>query len=435
MFLWHGGQKQFEYLLGHSRPELSSIDNFVTNLKQRKQFCDTRKIPYLHVVYPSKPVVMTEFTPEKIRDRVKSLYESCYADQIRSSKFANIIYPRMLLLEQKVNHAVFKQCDTHLSDTGSAIVSREILRSIGYQHDPLSFLIEEAHQGNGDLASMANIVDQTTETCLFTKHRSERMWDNRFFLKGNTDNVVVMFNPRSATKLRLLALGDSFLKDGLKSLSTFYRDILFVRSDTFQPELVDLFGPDAIITANTERYLCKVNRDEDSESVVTRLYGCKDYAPTASFISALRAQLSYQHYPNRYLTWSSQAEAMGFSGLGIGELGGDIILQSINEGAFESTGRDPQMLFPNTAIEPDRHYRLTISMQCNVAGRAQLFESEPSANRPNFSEARSQTLDVKEGINSLEFDLPPAARGRQLRLDPINRAGHFRILSMELIAA
>ncbi|MBJ7441393.1 MAG: hypothetical protein JHD35_20570 [Sphingopyxis sp.] len=434
MFLWHGGQKQFDYLMGQSKPEISSVENFIANLKQRKKFCDTRQISYLHVVYPSKPVIMTEFTPDNIRDRVKSLYLSCYADKVKSSQFVNVIYPRMLLLEQKSKHAVFKRCDTHMSDIGNVIISREILRCIGYQHDPLSFLVEESRPANGDLASMANIVGDTTEICLFTKYKSETMWDNRVFLKGNTDNVVIMFNPRSATKMRLLALGDSFLKDSLKPLSTFYRDILFVRSDTFQPDLVDLFGPDTVLTSNAERYLSKVNRDDDSESIVTRLYGRKDYVPTESFVAALRAQLSYLYYPNRYHIWSSQAEALAFTGLGIGELGGDIIFQPTNGGTFEATGRDPQMLFPKTAIEPHRHYRLKVSMQCSVPGRAQLFESEPSTNKPNFSETRSQTLEVNEGINSLEFDLPPTARGRQLRFDPINRAGQLRILSMELVA-
>ena len=173
----------------------------------------------------------------------------------------------------------------------------------------------EIRPRRGDLADMAGIRTRLPETFLVDSRRSLQILDNRPFLPSNTDNVAIAHNPRSASARRLLALGDSFLRDNLPTLATFYRDIFYVRSDLFQPELLDLFAPDDVVTANAERYLARVRSDAEAESVVMRGYGREDYRPAAAFVTALRAQLSARAYPAVYRGWAERMAARTFDRL------------------------------------------------------------------------------------------------------------------------
>ncbi|MCI4590344.1 hypothetical protein MOK15_09580 [Sphingobium sp. BYY-5] len=432
-FLWQGGQRQFDFLTGKSSASQSSVDNLVANLKGRTEFCAARNIPYLHVVFPSKPVTMTEYLPAEIRGQVQSLYERQYAGAIDAAMVESILYPRPTLLEEKASCPVFSRQDTHMTETGNAIVSREILRRLGHRHDPLSCMEAEERDRLGDLAIMAGTRKPLPERFLQTLQRTERIWDNRPFLPSNTDNVTIAHNPRSASRRRLLALGDSFLWTCLTPLSTFYRDILYVRSDLFQPELVDLFGPDDIVSANAERYLCKVRSDAEAESVVLGGYGRTNYHPSDSFVSALKAQLAYRPYLARYAEWASQVDAMCFDRIGAGEINNHLQFAKRDASRLTSTGQDPQIIFNNTPFKHDRRYQLKISMESDVESVAQLFES--SEEGYPFVENRSQTHRVMGGPNIFTFDLMPARRGKLLRFDPLKREGNIRNLSMELIEA
>nr|MBF0684664.1 hypothetical protein [Pseudomonas sp.] len=66
-FLWQGGHYQFDHLLGKRLPSPESVKNFSDNLAARRESLARRGVKYVHVVFPSKPVVMTEFLPAEYR--------------------------------------------------------------------------------------------------------------------------------------------------------------------------------------------------------------------------------------------------------------------------------------------------------------------------------------------------------------------------------
>nr|WP_244961235.1 hypothetical protein [Paracoccus sanguinis] len=433
MYLWKGGQAQFDFLTGARAPAPASVQNFAANLAARHAICDARGLSYVHVVYPSKPVVMTEFLPEGLRPTVQSLFQRHYSPALGPDAVAPL-YPRETLIEASRTTQVFSRHDTHMTAVGNAIVARDMLRALGHDHDPQACMDADTRPRRGDLSDMAATGTRLPETFLIDSHRSIQILDNRPFLPSNTDNVAIAHNPRSASGLRLLALGDSFLRDGLFALATFYRDILYVRSDLFQPELLDLFGPDDVVTANAERYLARVRPDAEADSVVMRGYGRADYRPTAPFVTALRAQLSARAYPAVYRGWAERMAARTFDRLGVAEAGAQLSDHPGAPGWFEATGNDPRLVFSDVAMEPGRDYELRIVMESTVDAIAQLFWGWSGTPDEAFHEQYSISTPVGIGLNDMVFPLKAEGRGRRLRFDPLNTRGRIRLVTMELSA-
>lgn len=430
MFLWQGAQRQFDHLMGAKVPT-SSIDAFTANLKARSSACAARGINFLHVVFPSKPVVMTEKLPKDIHARVGSLFEHQYFAALDTAGCTCYLYPRPHLRNHE-NVQTFRKVDTHMTATGNAIVAREILRRLGHTHNPLDHLEAFTQHRHGDLAQMAGIEQKPAELFFETRTRTLQIWDNRLSLPSNTDNIAISHNPLSASDKRLLALGDSFLRDCLLPLSTYYKDILYVRSAQFQPELLDMFAPDCVVTANAERYLSKVEPDAHAESVLMRGYGRNDYQPTQPFIEALKAQLAWKPYPARYESWSRKVNALVFDGLGVGQPNPDI-RQIENEVAWmEAIGKDPQIIFHDTSMMDEFQYELEIALHCSVKCYAQVFIETIGNPRP-FSEERSFRNIIHPGKNVIKIFMEREKRGRKIRFDPMNTQGRFYIESMALL--
>ncbi|KGJ15050.1 hypothetical protein IX57_15485 [Paracoccus sanguinis] len=433
LYLWQGGQAQFDFLTGARAPASSSVQNFAANLAARRAICDARGLSYVHVVYPSKPVVMTGFLPEGLRATVQSLFQRHYAPGLGPDAVAPL-YPRETLIEASRSTQVFSRHDTHMTAVGNAVVAQEILRALGHDHDPQACMDAEIRPRRGDLADMAGIRTRLPETFLIDSRRSIQILDNRPFLPSNTDNVAIAHNPRSASARRLLALGDSFLRDNLPTLATFYRDILYVRSDLFQPELLDLFGPDDVVTANAERYLARVRPDAEAESVVMRGYGREDYRPAAPFVTALRAQISARAYPAVYRGWAERMAARTFDRLGVAEVVAQLSDVPGAPGWLEATGNDPRLVFPDAAMEAGRDYELRIVMESTVEAVAQLFWGWSGTPDEAFHEQYSIRTPVGVGLNDMVFPLKAEGRGRRLRFDPLNAPGRVRLVTMELSA-
>ena len=71
-YLYQGGHRQFDYLIGKRQPSQSSINNFVQNIRSRKSYCEQRGISYIHILYPSKPIVKKDYLPKELKSEVSS---------------------------------------------------------------------------------------------------------------------------------------------------------------------------------------------------------------------------------------------------------------------------------------------------------------------------------------------------------------------------
>lgn len=430
LYLWGGAHGQFNHLMG-APIESYSISAFIDNVKARYELCQSRSVPYLHVVFPSKPTVMTEYLPDDMQAQVQSLYERHYAEVLRSAGCGFVTYPRALLVEEKERSQVFSRTDTHMTDIGCAVVARHILRQLGHDHDPLMYMEEDTRPRRGDLAAMAKTGDVELAAVHGLRSRTDQIWDNRRSLPSNKDNIAVSHHPHSFSSQRLLVLGDSFMLQCLTSLSSFYRDILYVRSAHLQPELLDMFSPDAVVTANAERYMCKVYPDKFAESVLMRGYGRPGYQPEPDFTDALQAQLSWKYYNHRYREWSARIEATSFEGVGLGKVNEHLGFSRRNPGWLMIAGKEARIIVNAKAIRENRDYRLRIVVASKAEGNSQLF-IEQTGGEKGYLERCSVKKSIKSGLNTLDYHLPCAGRGTHLRFHPLDGAGEVRINEFSL---
>lgn len=431
LFLWDGGQSQFKYLQGEPVAR-TSVESFTVNIASRKAICAQRKIPYIHIVFPSKPTVLPDLLPEKISGSVKSLYKRHYESHIDAAGLQNTcIYPQDFLIEKNKIHPVFIKDDTHNSSFGCTHLAQLIIESLGWDHDPFLHLTQVEAPRKGDLAQMAGIDNALNIDFYINRAGNFHSWDNLSALPGNTDNIVITHNPLSASQRRLLVVGDSFVKSCLEALSTYFRDILYMRADKFQFDVIDLFSPDAVVTSNAERYLCRVEPDAMAQSVLMRTYGRSDYNPGAEFCDALRAQLAYGPYPEQYRQWALKFAPLYYTGLGCGMLTHQVVRDKTDPEWLKSTGSDPQILFSDTLIRSEGSCLLRVKIESKVCGMMQLFIGNASG--PIFSEKSSITRPVAVGESIVEFQIGSGGHSNKLRLDPLNCPGEFKIHDIELV--
>lgn len=343
-----------------------------------------------------------------------------------------ILYPDDLLKRRK-NEGVFSSHDTHMTGIGNAIVTQEIIRRLGYEHDIFAAMHREIRPRHGDMAVMADLDPMRAEPTAVPGLRTQHLFDNRNALPSNTDNIAISHNKYATSDRRLLALGDSFLRDALPALSTFFRDVLYVRSDLFQPELLDLFAPDCVVSANAERYLSRVRRDRDADSIMLRGYGRENYSPAASFTEALKAELSRAGYRGVYDAWAAKLGALTFSGVGKGKANGQILIRGETDVRLEITGNDPQIVFADVGMSEGRPYRLHVTLSSSVDSMAQLFVGRNGKDGRIFTEDHSAWRKIHAGRNTLVFDIPPSGRGDQIRFDPTTAPGRVHIDAIDLI--
>ncbi|MEX8493229.1 hypothetical protein [Sphaerotilus sp.] len=306
LFLFGGGQQQFDFLLGNRVPGAKDVHNFFENIARRTSFCGARGIEYFHVVFPSKPVIVTDKLPPPYRDRVRSLFLSQYLATRQGEAVDRLLYPHALLRVAGATNRVFRILDTHMTDHGNLAVAEWLLLQLGLGYDAGRYFTQHTEALPGDLAAMLGLPTRLPEQRL-KDQAAPLYFDNRPFLPGNTNNVMVIHNSAARTKRRLLVFGDSFIKDGLRFYSPVFKDILFVRSTTFHTDLVDLCAPDVVLTSNAERYLSTVGNDASAQSLLLADFGERN-ARSEPFFEAFQAQLSWRHHRTAYDTWEKKIQ-------------------------------------------------------------------------------------------------------------------------------
>lgn len=434
LFLYGGGQQQFAFLTGDRQPASTDIERFFDNLAKRSTYCQMRGIPYLHLIFPSKPVVMTGKVPPPWGAKVQSLFLSRYAAALSSVLPSYIFYPLDLLLACKHQGPVYRKLDTHMTNFGSQVVAHGVLNKLGLDYDSADFFSECVANLSGDLAQMLALHSVEPALCLIPINPL-LVYDNRQFLPGNTNNICIVRNPRAVTDRRLLIFGDSFIKEMLPFLSPAFRDIIYVRSETFQSDMVELCQPDFVISSNAERYLSHVESDDSSKSMFFALDAASDYHPDKLFVDAYHAQFSYRFHRNRYEYWCSEVAASYFelNGLGLCSPNGQIEVLDKDALSFRSTGIDPFFLFPKTMIEEGKSYQLEFDMVSDVSSTATVYYTKTTGGEGRFAEGQTVRVPVAIGNTRCRFALNGPYLGSKLRLDPLTCTGIFSISCISLV--
>jgi len=148
--LYQGAHKQFSYLTGLLELPRESIEEYKKNILKRSHFCSLESIKYLHVVFPSKPVIF-EASLQEVNILVKSLFS-------QEHKHQNVIYP----VEKLRFDGSYYKNDTHCSPKGSWACALEILKNLdlkSFEHP----IFNKQVRVSGDLAVMLGNKELTEE--------------------------------------------------------------------------------------------------------------------------------------------------------------------------------------------------------------------------------------------------------------------------------
>jgi hypothetical protein len=437
LFLFQGAHYQFDYLMGKKTVSKRSIINFNQNIKERQSFCDSKKIIYKHIIFPSKPLVKKEYLPRDYKTSIRSLFYRSYKNTLDINTNNSILYLLEFLKKEEMDYSTFLKYDTHMSDKSYLAISNLLLDTVGLNpisSDDYSF---KTKVFQGDLFKMLNYKKiHKEEFFTFTRNIYKTYSiGNRGFLKGNSNEVYITHSFKKKSSKKLLIFGDSFFKDIIKILKPYFRDILYVRSRNMEYDIIELYQPDIVFTGNSERYLSKVDADNKRDSFLWKLYGRDTYSPSMEYIKAFSANLSYKYNIYQYLKWVEEIEKRSRYSLDLEnyQINKNIELMKSNHYLrFKSINSDPYITYFNIDFKVGKKYILTVFLYSLINTVFQIFYTDNRIKENNFSEKRSLKRSIFKGYNTLYILLDFPFLGDTMRIDPMNAVGEMEILKMKL---
>lgn len=429
LFLHQGGQRQFDFLLGVREPSPESIQNFRQNIQSRSKLFQVKNISYKHVVFPSKPIIKSNYLPDLYKD-VKSIYEKYYYDV--GASLENVIYPRDVLLELE-EHSVltFKKYDTHNTDKAKEAMAKLLLKSINIDNENVYSYTDVAIRG--DLNVMLGSAERSTEKVAQLCPGNYKVIGNKQFITGNTNEIVISTCVNNSKKKRLLIFGDSFFKSLIPFLQPFFSDLMYVRSQNVHMDIVENYSPDVVFTGNAERYLAAVKSDDFADNVVLALYGDTKYQPNIDYLESFKSQLSYKYYKHIYARFKNKLSSV-YEKTNMLEVGGWnkhlTLIEDSDHLSFNSLGGDPNIYFKEIYFDDSKAYEFNVDFFSNVESCLKLYYTTIFDSK--FSENKSYKEKVVVGRNNIRIIFKGSFLGRKLRLDPLNSIGRIDIYNMTL---
>ena len=429
LFLHEGNYNQFSFLSGEDKVSGESKNNFLSNLKHRQNFARQRNIDFLHVIFPCKPLVLRHACPEPYRSNIRSLFLHSYSHlfSCRDYEAEHVLYPLAALIHEQTDQDCYWSNDTHINAVGQLCIYREIAKSIkGMSRDfPLFRIQEQLRQG--DLGLMLGKQNPMPSLC-FPWLGETLQFSNTNELPGNTGDVVITHNPLSKSERRLVLFGDSFIKTILHLFAQDFRTVLYIRGPYFQPDMINLFEPDVLITSETERYLAGVDSDNNGSSLLfSSIQSSTKYQPTKAFEEAFSAQLSHRSHPRITAQWEADQERQHrFHIEGIGDALHNCELKQLapaQEG-FEAIGPVPVIYIHKLSTEP--HGELVVSMHSNVNSRLKITVLRNCTEMASPLEIHEH--EVTQGIQQMHFKIDHTQAIDGLLFQPLHHVGTFQLL-------
>ena len=431
LYLHEGNYNQFSFLSGKEVVSVESKRNFLSNLSQRKNFAHQRNIDYLHVIFPCKPLVLRRNCPEPYRRNIRSLFLHAYSPLFpeRDHEKEHILYPLAALMNEQTQRDCFWPNDTHINAVGQLCIYREIGKHIeGISSDfPLFRIHEQLRQG--DLGLMLGDQEQLPSLC-FPWLGETLQFSNTKELPGNSGDVVITHNPLSKSERRLVLFGDSFIKTILHLFAQDFRTVLYIRGPYFQPDIIDLFKPEVLITSETERYLAGVDSDRNGSSLLfSTLRWSTDYQPNEEFKDAYSAQLSRRSHPQITAQWEAeQVRQHSFHIEGIGDALHNCELKQLvpPEEGFEAIGPVPVMYIHKLTSDP--HGELVINIHSGVNSKLKITALRNCGEMASDLEIHEH--EVTQEFQCIRLKINHGQPIAGLLFQPLHHVGTFKLLKM-----
>jgi len=256
LFLSGGNHQVVKFFTGERKPTIASINNFLSNIENRKIICDKKNIEYKHYIFGDKLFAMKD----KTNLNIISLYEKYYKNLNHTNH--NITYLNFSTQEY------FTRTDTHLNLYGKLKALSTIIEDdndIANYHKYIQDKLQLVPNFSGDLGKKLDPIEYETNIIL-KDAKSSIVHHHNGILSGNIGIMDILTNNNALYNKKLLIFGDSFFRSMLQHLSYFYKEIVFCRTPFIHEEVVDNYNPDILFTGNAERYLSNVKNDSNADS-------------------------------------------------------------------------------------------------------------------------------------------------------------------------
>ena len=431
LFLHEGNYNQFSFLSGKEVVSTASKHNFISNLNKRKDFARQHNIEFLHIVFPCKPLVLRHSCPEPYRSNIRSLFLHSYSPLFpeRDHQKERVLYPLSALIKRQIEQDCYWKNDTHINAEGQLCIYQEIGKYIqGLRSNfPLLRIREQLRQG--DLGLMLGDQEPLPSLC-FPWLGELLQFSNTKELAGNAGDIVIVSNPLSQSKRRLVLFGDSFIKTMMHLFACDFRTILYIRGPYFQPDIINLFEPDVLITSETERYLAGVDSDNNGSSLLlSSIQSSAEYQPTKDFKEAFAAQLSHRSHPRITSQWESDQERQhSFHIDSIGDALHNCELKQLSpiEEGFEAIGPVPVIYIHKLSTEPKGE--LVVSMDSNVNSQLKITVLRNCTEMTSTLEIHEH--EVIQGFQQLHFKIDHTQPIDGLLFQPLHHIGTFKLLKI-----
>lgn len=241
------GQQQYAYFTGEKVLSESAITNFQQNISNNQRLCDATNTPYFHIVFPGKiPTFKDLFATAGVTVR------SIFSNKHQAEK---VVY----LLNEGIGEQHFLEHDTHINDLGRLACVDKVLQL--FELDKLNYTPEfQMSTYTGDLGQRLGIKESTYNKFLRFKGVQNKVKNYHInnSLPGNTGHIFYTVNNFAAIPKRLLLFGDSFLVGCIRTLSMYFREVIYFRNPYVMEDVLRWLSPDYVLTSNAERYLVNV---------------------------------------------------------------------------------------------------------------------------------------------------------------------------------
>ena len=250
LFLYQKGraQRQFEHFTGQLKINRKSVSNFRNNIKLSSDFAKKNGLPYVHIIYPAKPIVF-EKSLRSAGVNVSSIVE-------KEHLMEEVIYPLSHMNE--VDH--YEKQGSHNSDLGYFTILQMALRKMAIEI-PILKPVTEKKLLVRDLARMKGYSEPVEEVLIVGFEGLvpyKKFFSISDALDGNSGHIEYYFNGNSAVRQRLLLFGDSFFRGSMRVLSFIFEEVIYISCPYVKPDIARNLNPDVIWTGNAERYLTNV---------------------------------------------------------------------------------------------------------------------------------------------------------------------------------
>ncbi|MCW5713959.1 MAG: hypothetical protein KIT43_05540 [Bauldia sp.] len=286
LFLAGGAHSVIDYVTGARRLSDRSITAFKTNLERRRSWAERSGAAYVHLLTPDKQSFLPELWPLKDKPLIR-LGEEILASL--SGDDHDIVYP-IELLGRSGERNVW-QVDTHYSDRGALNVATALVEKLTGEpqqtmHERLLARINTPVTMSGDLGSKLNPPRQSTEPSYTPEFEGRHLHNN--LVDGNDGIIDIHLNASAPYAKRLAVMGDSFGRMECRFLRYWFREIVFLRTRFFHPELLELFRPHYVVSQNVERYLDNIAFDGmRSHFLLMPHEKDRSYDPPKDFVAVL----------------------------------------------------------------------------------------------------------------------------------------------------